>query len=234
MRIGIYDDNSLDMNQIEGLISALMKENKIEYNIYRINNTQELFIKCNEMDLLFLDIELNSEENGINIGLELKKRKAPCKIIITSKYQKYLIEGYKIRAERYFIKPINPREFSIEMKSVLQDYYYSEFGITDPKICDYKIKIKNIVYVEFDERHTYLIMENQQKLQTPYPLKYWIDMFKEYGFSQCYKSYFVNLKYVDYIDKIDVVLINDMKIPLSRHYKKNFKKDYIEELGKNL
>lgn len=180
MIIGIYDDNSLDVNQIKELIRNLMSEYKIEYKIYTIDNTQDLFARCNDIDLLFLDIELNADENGINIGLELRRRKSSCKIIITSKYQKYLIEGYKIRAERYFIKPINPREFSIEMKSVLRDYYYTEFGFADPKICGYKIKIQNIIYVEFDERHTYLVMENQTRMKTPYPLKYWIDMFKEH------------------------------------------------------
>ncbi|MDO4467993.1 MAG: LytTR family DNA-binding domain-containing protein [Bacillota bacterium] len=231
MKIGICDDNESEVRHTEELINNLMNEHKIEYTICEIKNAQDLFGKCNELDILFLDIELASDENGIEIGMELKKRKASCKIIITSKYQKYLIEGYKIRAERYFIKPINPIEFSIEMKSVLQDYYRTEFGFIDPKISNRKIKIQSIIYVEFDERHTYLVMENQRKLKTPYSLKYWIEMFKDYGFAQCYKSYYVNLKYVNYIDKIDVVLTNGVKIPLSRNYKKSFKKGYLESLG---
>lgn len=93
---------------------------------------------------------------------------------------------------------------------------------------------KNIIMVEFFDRHTILHCVNNEKYQTPYPLKYWLDKLKLYGFSQCYKSYIVNCQYVDYINKIDVILFNGKKIPISRHFRDSFRKDFFNNIGNRI
>lgn len=41
---------------------------------------------------------------------------------------KYAIDGYKIDAERYFIKPINQTEFNLEMNNIVHKYYNNLLG----------------------------------------------------------------------------------------------------------
>ena len=80
-----------------------------------------IYPNIKKSDLLFLDMEIN-EENGIDIGLELQELKHDCRIIITTSYSKYAIDGYKIHADRYFIKPINQLEFNLEMEAIIKKY----------------------------------------------------------------------------------------------------------------
>lgn len=58
-----------------------------------------------EYDLIFLDIELG-DYNGIEIASKIRTYNRSSIIIITSSFKKYLIDGYKIEAKRYLIKPI--------------------------------------------------------------------------------------------------------------------------------
>lgn len=70
----------------------------------------------------FLDIQLN-HENGIDIGLKLKHIYHDCRIIIISNYMKYALEGYKIHADRYFLKPITQELFNIEMENIIKNHF---------------------------------------------------------------------------------------------------------------
>lgn len=120
------------------------------------------------------------------------------------------------------------------MKNILNEFFIQEQGFIDYKIVDKKIFIKNIIMIEFLDRHTILYCINNEKYQTPYPLKYWLDKLKLYGFSQCYKSFIINCQYVDYIDKIDVVLFDGKKVPISRHFRNSFRKDFLSNIGNRI
>lgn len=178
-----------------------------------------------------MDVEIG-EENGIDIGKKIREIHSDCKIIITSSYKKYLIEGYKIRAERYFIKPILEKEFFIEMEDVLNHYFYKEYGFVDEKISKRKILVKDILYIEYLDKHTLLHCTNEIVYKAPHPLKYWVDTLSKYDFCQCYKCFVVNLLYVEKMEKNDIVLINGEKIPVSRFYKKGFENAYVERLSR--
>lgn len=110
MNILIYDDNENDIKQLLLCINNFFSKKCQEYNVNICKSKDELLQTINKYDLLFLDMEIN-EENGIDIGLELQKIQHDCRIIITTNYSKYAINGYKIHADRYFIKPINQLEF---------------------------------------------------------------------------------------------------------------------------
>ena len=62
-----------------------------------------------EYDFIFLDIQLENI-NGIDFARRVREKNRDSIIVITSNYQKYLIEGYTIEAQRYFLKPIEKLE----------------------------------------------------------------------------------------------------------------------------
>ena len=153
MKILVYDDNIDDIKQLENCITNFFNKINEEYKIAYCQTQKELFSLINSYDLLFLDIEL-SDENGIDIGLKLRKMKTDCLVIITTHYMKYAIDGYKIDAERYFIKPIVQSEFDIEMTHIMHKYYNNLLGFYDEKLSKNKIYFKNILYFEFFNRKT--------------------------------------------------------------------------------
>lgn len=120
------------------------------------------------------------------------------------------------------------------MKNVLKTSFKQSFGFLDHKISRSKIKYNQIFYVDFQDRVTLLHLKDGHVLKTPYTLKYWIDKLSDKGFSQPYRSYVVNLYQVSGFskDKKDLVLLNDEKIPISKHFRKSFEEDYHKFLGR--
>lgn len=225
MNILIYDDNENDIKHLIECIDNFFKSQNIQYQIHICQNNNELFKTIKNYDLLFLDIKLNSD-NGIDLGIKLQKYQHDCRIIITTNYAKYAIDGYKIHADRYFLKPINQQEFNIEMNVILKKYLKNSIGFYDDKIGKTKIYVKDIIYIEFINRKSLIHKLNGEVVKTNCTLKYWYNKLEQYGFAYSYKAYIVNFEYISNIKKYEIIMINEDRIPLSRYYKKEFENKY--------
>lgn len=234
MKILIYEDNDNDTYSIKNLIDNYFLNKPINYEIVECTSTSFLFENIDNWDLIFLDIEIN-KENGIEIGKEIRKKNSDARIIIISNYSKYLIDGYKIQADRYFLKPIKQDEFNIEFENVINRYLKEYEGIFDEKIQKKKIYFKDIVYVEFADRKTKIHLLNSKEIITPYPLKYWEEILKEeHFFAKPHKSFIINLQFISGFSKSDIILVTAEVIPLSRHYKQSFNESYLNCLQRGL
>ena len=65
------------------------------------------FLKQNEVDLLFLDINMD-ELSGIDL---LESTKMECQVILTTAYQEYALKGYELRVTDYLLKPFTFNRF---------------------------------------------------------------------------------------------------------------------------
>lgn len=233
MEIIIYEDNLEDQELLSKFIKAFFYKKDVKYNIHLCKNSKDLLKNISSYDLCFLDMELDYEtKNGIDIGLEIRCVCADIRIIIVSNYKKYLIDGYKVQADRYFIKPLNQNEFNIELEIILKNYLENYLGIFDIKISKEKIYFNDILYIEFFDRKTVLNLTNGKKIPTSYALKEWAVLVENLSFSQPHKSFLVNLKHVTTFDNTIIIMINNDHIPLSRHYKKKFVEKYLLALHK--
>ena len=233
MKIIIYEDNVADLQILMEHITTFFAKKDINTKIIICSEEKEIYEKSISADLIFLDIE-GLDANGIDIGIKIREINADAKIIFTSNYSKYLIDGYKAMASRYFLKPIKKEMFEIEFESVVGDYLLNNAGFTDTTIFKGKLYYKNIMYVEFRDRKTYLALTSGKMIETNYPLKYWLEKLSSYFFSQPYKAFIVNLRQISSITSNEVILHNNEKIPLSRSYKKQFEKDHLESIRRRI
>lgn len=232
MKIAVYDDNQIDIDNLKSCIHSFFQKNNIEYELEICSTTNQLLKNINYYDILFLDIEIRNE-NGIDIGLQLRNKHINTTIIITSKYQKYLIDGYKIQADRYFIKPINQDYFNMEMTNIMERYFRQQKYFIDEKISNTKIYFNDILYIETFDRKSIIHLKSGIVLNTPYILKYWIDLLDNNMFGQPHKSFIVNYAHIEKINNQDII-IHKKNIPLSRHFKETFENRYYESLHRIL
>lgn len=224
----IIDDDKEDAEDIKQKVELCFNNLVIDHSIKVTSNPKHILDNPFSYDFIFLDIELGQVENGIELGKKIKELNRDIHIIITSAYKEYLVDGYRINADRYMLKPINQRQFEIDMKSVLDRYFKDETGFYDETICPSKIMIKNILYVDFVDKHSVLVLKNNRKFKTKYPLKYWEEKLVPYGFTRSYKSILVNCDYIENISKQDVFLIEDIKLPVSRMYYRNLYSQWLK------
>ena len=233
MKIIIYEDNKTDLIILQELLRKFFSGLDIVPTIVVCSNSTDIEKHLVDTDIFFLDIE-GFDKNGIELGIKIRKENVDTKIIFVSNYSKYLIDGYKAAASRYFLKPLSWELFKIEFGSVIHEYLMNHACFIDEKIADYKIYYKDVSYVEYKERKSYIMFTSGKVIETNYSLKYWCDKLKDFSFSQPHKSFLVNLSHVKKITSNELILVSNETIPLSRLYKKLFKNDYMTSLKRRM
>ena len=192
------------------------------------NKVDALYLKdLLKYEFLFLNIKLENK-NGIELGIQNKEEFPNLHIILTYAFKEYLENGYKTKADRFFVKPIQESLFKTEMKQLLLSYNKKEPVFYDPNVSNFRIPYKTIVYIEYIDRNTYIHLSNHKILKTKYKMYEWLELLKNLYFAQSYKSILINLNYVDEIKKKDVVLEDGFLLPLSKHFHKSFEQKWVD------
>lgn len=192
------------------------------------NKADALYLKdLLKYEFLFLKIKLENK-NGIDLGIQIKEEFPNLHIILTSAFKEYLEDGYKTKADRFFVKPIQESLFKTEMKNLLLSYNQEEPVFYDSKVSNVRIPYKNIMYIENIDRYTYIDLNNHKILKTKYKMYEWLELLKNLYFAQSYKSILINLNYVNEIKKKDVVLEDGFLLPLSKHIHKSFEQKWVD------
>lgn len=233
MEIVIFSDHKEDCNDLIVILQRILKQVKIRAHVKVKNEIDTLFKDSYECDLIFLDMDMKSM-SGLDIGKQVKKRHPECRIVITSAFDQYAKQGYKIHADRFLSKPFDESELLRELTDYFDEFFRDLRYIKDPILNPTTIFIRDILYVEAVNKRTRIHMIKDKLIYTPYTLKYWIAELERSSFFQSHKAFYVNLKYVDKLTNTDVVLSSGELVPLSRKFRKEFEKKYFENLYKTV
>ena len=89
--------------------------------------------------------------------------------------------------------------------------------------------LREIEYVEAQNRYTILYLNNGESLRAPKPLYVFEDdLTLENGFYKCHRSYIINLFRVDSYTSNAITMRSGNNIPLSRSYSTEFKETYFQ------
>ena len=148
----IVDDEPLAIRLIEKHISKIddleiVATCSSALKAFEILNSQSI-------DLLFLDIKMPSI-TGIDF---LRNLKNPPKTILTTAYRDYALEGYDLGVVDYLLKPITFERFfkavdrflneASKSEVKIKESVENEFIVVKSGIKNYKINIKDILYIE--------------------------------------------------------------------------------------
>ncbi|WP_298505050.1 LytTR family DNA-binding domain-containing protein [uncultured Maribacter sp.] len=217
IKIGIIDDEILARKVLEDYCSkidnfeiVLSTGNPLEF----IN-----FIQQNDVDLIFLDIEM-PELNGMEI---LRSMVKPPKVILTTAYSEYALESYNYGVVDYLLKPIKIERFLKAINKVSASKISESNKAKGNEELQIKhdgipvnISFKSILYIQsfgnylkiFTDSRMYLITETLVNMTTLLPE----------NFQRSHKSYIANLDRVTKATKTHL-LIETNKVPVSTTYK---------------
>jgi len=215
IRCVIIDDEPSSQNVLKSFVS------KIDYLelLHICNNAIEAldFLKTNTVDLLFLDINM-PHLSGISFYKSLQN--SP-KVIFTTAYSEYALEGFELEATDYLLKPFSFERF-VKAVSKVKDLQHDKIENiiikSDKKL--HQIKFDNIYFVE--GLGDYIKVHLKDNFLITYKtLKQMNAALPKSIFVQVHKSFIINKKKVDYIEG-NLVKINSNKIPLGQKFKKEF------------
>ncbi|GLB52455.1 DNA-binding response regulator [Neptunitalea chrysea] len=180
------------------------------------------YLQNNSIDLLFLDIEMP----GFN-GIELyKSLKSNTKVIFTTAYSEYAIEGFNVNAIDYLLKPIAKDRFMVALQKATQTIHSNskeKATITYLNVkVDYKIKqisLNEILFIESLDDYVRIHLKDNTNIVTRTTLKSMLEKLPETQFMRVHRSYIVAIDKLSSYYK-QTIKIGDFTIPVSETYKK--------------
>lgn len=182
-------------------------------------------LRDNPAQLLFLDVQM-PELSGIEFAKILP---ADTKIIFTTAFQQYAIEGYKVSALDYLMKPISYDDFLKAANKALDWFSVSkrqQTAVMDRFMfvkSDYKlvrIALDDILYIEGLKDYVRFYLEDGTKIMSLMNMKKLEDYLPRPEFLRTHRSYIVHMPKSRQVDRLRIVF-GDILIPISDSYKED-------------
>ena len=196
------------------------------------------------VDAIFCDINM-PDLSGMDFVRQLA---APPFIVFTTAYSEYAVEGYKVNAVDYLLKPFGMNDFLRAALKVQEQYNLRHqetpqkqsspvqadgtiFVKTDYRVV--RIAISDIRYIEGMSEYLKIHLEGQKPIITLLSMKKMEDYLPPTLFMRIHRSYIVNLQKIQEVNKNRVILDADTYLPIGDLYKDRFN-GYLEQkfLGK--
>lgn len=221
--IAVCDDSKKMVESMEKNLKDYATDAGRELRIFTFYSGEELLSKYNcTFDILFLDIKMPGI-NGIATAEKIREKDQKVIIIFLTSLVQHALDGYKVNAANYLIKPITKNRLKMEL-----DHWICKLGQTEePYITvhndsgKYKILLKTISYIETYNRNL-MIHTDQGNIVCYWKMREMENKIEKYGFVRNHSSFIVNLLYVSNIEKMDIKLITGERIPIGKSKRKEF------------
>ncbi len=230
IRCLVVDDEPLALHIIEDYI---LKVPFLQLVKATTNPIEALtIVQQGEADLVFLDVQM-PELSGIQF---LKIANGKAKVILTTAYPEYALEGYELDVVDYLLKPIAFDRFFKAVQKVqgvlqpstkiekapepAQNDFLSDFIFVKSEHKIQKVYLRDILFIEglkdyisiFTSGERIITLQNMKKMEDTLPGKHFI---------RVHKSYIVALNKIDSIER-SRIRIGDKIIPVGDTYRDDF------------
>ena len=238
----IVDDEPLALDVLETYIEKIPDLNLIT----KCSNALEAnaALKEHDIDLMFLDIQM-PQLTGVDFLRTLAK---PPKVIFTTAYANYAVEGFELNAVDYLLKPISLDRFMKAVNKAQEQISLEKNGGTatsvvtptnddedfifvkaDKKLI--KVNYDDIVYIEGLKDYV-IIRLNTSRIITLQTMKSLEQKLPPSIFKRIHRSYIVNIKKIQAVQG-NMVEVIEKNVPKHIPIGKNYREELLNIINKN-
>ncbi|MBR5174729.1 MAG: response regulator transcription factor [Bacteroidales bacterium] len=224
IRVIAIDDEPLALRQLEMYIA------KIPF--------LELVATCNRaaaakpylegVDAIFLDINM-PDLSGMDF---IKSLPNPPVVVFTTAYSEYAVEGFRVNAVDYLLKPFSFKEFEascaklrrhLEMRTALDDRESDHVLHFKADYRTISVDVRKIVYVESMSEYVKIyLVDSDDPIIVLYSMKNLIEQLPASRFMRIHRSYIIALGHIAEASRTSVRLDNDKHLPVGELYRPKF------------
>lgn len=248
IRCIIIDDEPLALMQLAGYVQKVPFLELVK----ACNSALEALdlLAREPVDLIFADINM-PDLNGIDFVKSLVCRPI---VIFTTAYTEYAIEGFRVNALDYLLKPFGYNEFLKAANKALHQYEMQSKAVLPQPAppasdvpaenesgnlfikADYKmirLDLDKILYMESQNEYIRIFFEDQKPVMTLLSMKKLEERLPADRFMRVHRSYIVNLTKINAVANNRIIYGKETYIPIGNQYKDRFS-EYLERhyLGK--
>lgn len=233
IRCLVVDDEPLALHILEDYISKMPFLQLVKATTNPIEALT--MVQAAEADLVFLDVQM-PELTGIQF---LKIANGKAKVILTTAYPQYALEGYELDVVDYLLKPIAFDRFFksvqkaqsiiqpvaaksvvVQAEPVQQDDFSTDFIFVKTEHKIQKVYLHDILFIEGLKDYI-SIFTSAERIITLQGMKKMEDALPEKHFVRVHKSYIVALNKIDSIER-SRIQIGEKIIPVGDTYRDEF------------
>ncbi|MEM7369008.1 MAG: LytTR family DNA-binding domain-containing protein [Bacteroidota bacterium] len=221
------DDEPLALRQMKSYIDktpVLQLLETFESAIDAIN-----YLQTEQVDLMFVDINM-PDLNGMDFVKSLIQRP---QVIFTTAYSEYALEGFKVDALDYLLKPIAYPEFLKAANKAhslldLKQTHATQLKQTETFLLirsEYKIiriNYSDIRYIEGMREYLRFHLTEGRKIMTLMSMKKVEEKLPKDEFMRVHRSYIVRLDTITTIERNRIIFDEKTYIPVSKQYQEAF------------
>lgn len=235
VQIAIVDDNAEMLELTRRCIADC--QNVSECTAFQNpRHLLEQMEKGRRYELYLLDIEM-PDLDGLELAKRIRREQKEAYIVFITSHSRFAVASYdfEIRAYQYIIKadlykklPEVLRRISEEAEAAEKEIYVIE----TPLHCE-KIKTSDILYIYKMEKNTIFVMRDGKEHKERKTLKEVYQLLRKPEFLFVNSGNIINMRRIRRIDRNEIILENDQRIPVSRASLKKVKEKMMDYWGKN-
>ncbi|MBO5348661.1 MAG: response regulator transcription factor [Clostridia bacterium] len=223
----LCDDNINALNRFSKMLNLVFVNNDLDGHISLATpNANEVlsFIQNNNVDVVILDIDLQTSMSGIDLAQQIRNVNKKIYIIFATAHLEYLILAYKCKTFDYLTKPISLNNLESTILRLFNDVYSDTPNSSFIKINNRNtiINANSVCYIEKD--NTKLIFKSDNADYSVYSSFNKIQPTLPSNFIRCHKSYIVNIHNIESINETTIHFdkTNKLKCYIGQTYRKKF------------
>ncbi len=213
--IAIVEDDDHDKTRLKKCLKKYEQEMRQRFEIMEFSDGEDITTDYTaKYDLILMDIEMTFM-NGMSAAQRIREMDPDVQLIFITNMPQYAIQGYKVNALDYILKPISYFSFAESMNRALKRIGSSEkkYVVVATRSGKVKMDISDICYVEVLD-HLLLYHTTDGLYEARGTLKDTLSQLDERFFS-CSRSYVVNLDHVEHY-KGNELTVNGDVLTMSR------------------
>ena len=250
LKILIVEDEQLIAHDIQGLLTDWGYEVVGCAN----HAAQAIgYFEKHSPDIVLLDIHLGETTDGVDLARRFNTIKKVPLVFLTAQSDFQTVERAKtVEPAAYLLKPFDERHLHISLELAMSNFSHKtppQYNSHKEPIFAHevklgadvilkqgdaifikqnykftKFKIEDLVYVEADHNHTYLVMK-QQKYIVRMPLALVVERLSDANLVRVHRSFAINRRFVEEFDETQI-MVNNKQIPLTSAYREDFLKTF--------
>lgn len=231
MQIAICDDSKDNLALMEDIIDSIKIRDAVidcfengESLLNYLSNNSDLFYQ-----IYLLDIEMPGI-NGLEVAKKIRSVDQRAIIIFVTAFSDYVFSSFEVQPFRFVNKPIDREKLEDVMHAAVNYIYTSKkYIFISVEKARIQLPCETIMYFEGDKRkiNVYTTEDKYSFYSKMSDLEKMID---NNWFVRIHVSYIVNMDYVKAIYTDEIVLNNNIRLPISKKYHKSVKLEHMRYL----
>ena len=229
--IAICDDEKIYNDMVINWATEHNHASEVSISLYQSGEDLiDDWKKGKKFELLFLDIEIPGEMNGVNVAKQFFKKDPYLSIVFVTNYSSFACSGYEVNALRYLMKPVLSDRVSecldiiwnkIEVRSQHDIIVYEGNAVIS-------LPVNDFMYAESRRHYLRVVTSQKREYMSRNKLSAFLNDVHSEIIVQCHRSFAVNIMYVKKIKGTEITMTNQEMVPLGQIFENKFYSAFMQ------